>query len=108
MPRKPTHPEEPERRDVATDYHDDDWVEVFPADGLIAETCVALLETADRLGYDPGPAVHAIGGGFRVPRLVADTVEYPTQPAPREPQIVPTPMAALDKGAIRLATDAPS
>lgn len=100
-------------RDVPADYFDDEWTEIFPEHALITDTAKALLVTAERLGYDPARAVHAIDAGFRVPHLVADTVEYPDAPSSDGTRTVHTPLAALDKGALPesdppQATDAPT
>lgn len=114
MPRKATRVAPAEQvgpREVALDYYDDDWVEIYPEQCLFVDTARALLDTASSLGYDPARAVHAVADGFRVPQLVAATVVFPTEPSPQHQRVVRTPQSAVEKGAIPdapTATDAGS
>lgn len=101
MPRKAAAPAPaPEPRDIPTDYHDDRWVEIFPPSGLHGDYARALLAAAERIGYDPGRAVVSISGAFRVPDDVAAATDFPDVPTSTGHQATPTPLAALDLGAV--------
>lgn len=111
MPRKKTIDHEAEPT-VLPEHDSDDWVEIYPAAGLAQGTARALLATAEALGHDIQRAVLTVSGGFRVPRDVAESVELPTEAPDDGRHTAPTPLPALDRGAVPdpapEVTDAPA
>lgn len=94
-------------RDVPSDYFDDQWVEIYPEDGLGPAYARAFLTQAELMGYDPHRAVHAVSGGFRVPADLLEATVLPDAAPPAGEVPMPTPKEALDRGAILTDADEP-